>query len=172
MRLFIAINFDEKTKDKIQEVQEKMKLISRGNYTKRENLHLTLAFLGEIPEDRIEDIKNAINSVEVPEMKLIFSKTGCFNRDSELWWIGIKQNKELTKMQKELVNTLKENGFKIESRKFVPHITIARETRIKYSGLEFLENEFTSQKINSIDLMLSERVNGKLQYKKLYCTNK
>jgi len=168
MRLFIAINFDDTTKDKIQEVQSKMKKISKGNYSKRDNLHLTLAFLGEISEDRVEDIKLAMDAISVPKMRLSFSEIGCFNHGSELWWIGIKKNDELIKMQKNLVKSLREKGFEIESRKFVPHITIARETRIKSKDQIVLENEFTSQEIHSIDLMVSERMDGNLVYRKIY----
>ena len=48
MRLFIAINLDDNIRDALAEMQESMRRQGvRGNYTKIENLHLTLAFIGE-----------------------------------------------------------------------------------------------------------------------------
>ena len=48
MRLFIAINFDENMLDALTEIQDDLRRCGvKGHYTPRENLHMTLAFLGE-----------------------------------------------------------------------------------------------------------------------------
>ena len=167
MRLFIAINFDDGVKDKIQEVQSEMKKISKGNYSKRDNLHLTLAFLGEIEEARLKDIKDAMNKISVPKMNLTFSEVGCFKRDQELWWIGLKHNENLSKLQSQLSDELMKKGFKLEKRKFIPHITIARQTRMGRAFEGFSLNEFDAN-VSTVDLMLSSRIDGKLVYTKLY----
>ena len=52
MRLFIAINFDEETKQSIIAVQRRLREWGRGNFSHPENLHLTLAFLGETAPER------------------------------------------------------------------------------------------------------------------------
>ena len=48
MRLFVAINFDSITIENIAAVQGRLKALSRGNFSRPENLHMTLAFLGEV----------------------------------------------------------------------------------------------------------------------------
>ena len=168
MRLFIAINFDKKTKENILAVQRRLKTYGKGNFTREENLHLTLAFLGEIPEERLPDIKVAMESVTIPKMHLEFSDIGCFRNESELWWIGIKENEALTKLQKDLSIALREKGFSLESRKYKPHITLARQMHAgKIPSKELLPEVFSTE-VSVITLMLSHRANGRLTYTELY----
>ena len=164
MRLFIAINFTEDTKEKMLDVQRRLREKGRGRFTSPENLHLTLAFLGEVPEERIQDIKSVMDSLSVPEMTLKFSKCGCFRRDSELWWIGVEENKDLSKLQKDLVRKLKESGFSPDDKRFRPHITLAREMHIGSVRSEELIPAPIMADVSAISLMLSHRVNGKLTY--------
>ena len=168
MRLFIAINFDEETKNRIIEVQDRLRTLGKGNFTRKDNMHLTLAFLGEVPGSDLDALKGVLDKLEVPEMNLEFSRTGCFKKDSELWWIGLKDNKDLSKLQGSLIELLKDAGFSPDNKKFKPHITLAREMHIgDVSSKEILPKPFGT-KISSVSLMLSHRPNGKLTYTELY----
>ena len=61
MRTFIAIELEEETKAQLAEVQaEAEKLCRRGNYTPKENFHLTLHFLGEVQEEDLDYLQEAI----------------------------------------------------------------------------------------------------------------
>lgn len=170
MRLFIAINFDEETKQNILNVQRRLRELGHGNFSKPENLHLTLAFLGEVAPARVADIRKAMDSVTIRPMELIFDHVGCFKRDGgDIWWIGLAENKTLLAMQKELSDSLLTGGFRLESRRFSPHITLAREVRLNSQpdrnallGVPF------STSADAISLMRSERVGGKLTYTEQY----
>ena len=81
MRLFIAVNFNDKTKDKIVSVQDRLREHGKGNFSFRENLHLTLVFLGEVPRKQVESVKRAMQQVYVPKTELTFDRTGCFKRN-------------------------------------------------------------------------------------------
>lgn len=165
MRTFIAINFDENTVDKIVGVQDELAERGRGNFTRRENLHLTLAFLGEIDVNQIEEVKSAMNAINLHSMNLTFGKVGYFRGDSELWWIGIDNNPTLLGMQRALINELKKTSVTPDMKKFRPHITLVRQMNIGHADIGF--KPFTT-KVSHISLMLSERVNGKLTYTELY----
>ena len=168
LRLFIAINFDHNTKQKILEVQSHLKAKGKGRFTTEENLHLTLAFLGETKEECLPELKALLDSIPVPEMNLIFSSIGCFRNDSELWWIGIKDNSSLISLQKGITEKLREKGFWFDSKRFKPHITLAREMHIgRIDTTDLLPIQFHTT-VNSVSLMLSERVNGRLRYTELY----
>ena len=86
MRLFIAINFDPDTKEKLLDVQRRLKACASGNFTRPENLHLTVAFLGEVGE--ASDVKRAISDRFVQPVALEFDRVGTFRRD--LYWVGVK----------------------------------------------------------------------------------
>ncbi len=168
MRLFIAINFDERTKGQMIEVQKRLKSLGNGRFSSPENLHLTLAFLGEIPEERVDGIKAAMDSVDVPAQTLVFESVGCFRRNSELWWIGLKKTPALMKLQQDLSDALTGAGFRLENRSFKPHITLAREMHIGQADSNVLLPRAFNTKINAMSLMLSHRPNGKLTYTELY----
>ena len=168
MRLFISINFDGDTKNRIIRVQDKLREMGRGNFTREENLHLTLAFLGEVPADRVDDVKHAMDNIAVHKMKLQFADTGCFARDSELWWIGITENKTLSGLQRALVREIKDRNLPVDSKKFRPHITLVREMHIGKIDSRMLLPEPFSTEADSISLMVSERINGKLTYTEIY----
>ena len=69
MRLFIAINFDPETKRKLLEVQHRLRELGKGNFSREDNLHLTLAFIGEVPMERLEDVKAAMDQVKFPPVE-------------------------------------------------------------------------------------------------------
>lgn len=170
MRLFIAVNFNEQTKDKIVSVQNRLREHGRGNFSFRENLHLTLVFIGEVQRQQVESVKKAMEQVQIPKMKLTFDRTGCFRRNgSDTWWIGLRKNDALYKMQRELTAALREAGFDIENRPYKPHLTIARKVvlRDRLDQDTLLGSQFSTE-ADTISLMLSERINGKLTYSELY----
>lgn len=168
MRLFIAVNFDGETVGRIAEVRERLREKGRGNFTRDENLHLTLAFLGEVPAERLDDVKKAMDAVSVHRMTLNFNRIGCFARDSELWWIGAEDNKTLSGLQRALVKELQAAGLPVDSKRFRPHITLAREMHIgKQDSAGLLPESFTTE-ADAISLMVSERINGRLTYTEIY----
>ena len=73
MRLFVAINFDKETKRKILNIQDNLRKYATGSFSYYENLHLTLVFLGETDPSRLQRVEDAMQSITIPEMNLIFS---------------------------------------------------------------------------------------------------
>lgn len=170
MRLFIAINFDEATKERMLAVQRRLREWGAGNFSVPENLHLTLAFLGEVATERIAAVRRAMDGVSVSPMELIFDHVGCFRRDGgDLWWIGLHENNVLTALQSDLAHRLADEGFRLESRRFSPHITLAREVRLQAQPdrAALLGAPFTAS-ADRISLMRSERVRGKIAYTEQY----
>ena len=172
MRLFVSINFDQPTKANILKVQERLRREGNGNFSHEENLHLTLVFLGQINETRVPDIKEAMNAVVVPRMDLKFSDVGFFRtgkrQDSQLWWIGLEENKLLSRMQADLTKELKARGFALENRAYKPHITLAREMHLhKWDKQALLPKKFTTT-AEHMSLMHSHRVDGRLTYTEIY----
>jgi len=169
MRLFIAINFPDDIKAAIAEIRDNIKEAAlRGNFTVNNNLHLTLVFLGECNAQQTETVKAIMNSTILSEFTLMFDKAGCFKRDGgNTWWIGLKESKPISVLQINLTQQLKQKEFIIENRIYTPHITIAREV-ILPAGFVKPEVMQVGFSVKSIDLMKSERINGKLIYTKIY----
>jgi 2'-5' RNA ligase len=173
MRLFIAVNFDEAVKRQLLEIQAQLRSqCLRGNFTRAENLHLTLAFLGETPEEKLPSLPEIINDVRsLPEpIDLSFTHTGCFTHShKELWWIGADENSpglsHLKAIHEGLIKRLTGAGFYADSRPFSPHITLGRE--IKHSQRINLNCNEVKIKVDRISLMKSEHIGRILTYTEL-----
>ena len=128
-RCFIAIEFSDEVIKEIARIQE---LIVRtkftGKITELENLHLTLKFLGEIDDEKIEEVKKKLKEIKFSEMKLKLGKIGTFSIRGKpnIVWVKI-EGKQIYDLQKKIDDVLS-GMFKIEER-FMSHLTIAR---IKY----------------------------------------
>jgi 2'-5' RNA ligase len=171
MRLFIAINFNNKIKNLFFKTAEKLKNYSvKGNFTRRENFHLTVVFIGETTE--IDAIKAAMDKLSADKFRLAFKGIGLFRRkNSEIYWVGVELNDSLNAIYRRLTAYLTEAGFMLEERKFNPHLTLGRQviTKKDFDVMTFSESiKSITVPVNKISLMRSERINGVLTYTEIY----
>lgn len=173
MRLFIAINLNEDIKRHLMEAIDRLRSKSKGgNFTREENLHLTLVFLGEIGNDRSGAVKSAMNRIKEVPFPLAVSGFGKFKRNGgDIYWAGVEKNTQLFDLQRRLAVVLEEAGFKIEKREFSPHLTLGREVRLLDSSSDIygdLNRCRCEMGVGRISLMKSERIGGKLVYSEIY----
>lgn len=173
MRLFTAILFNEEIKDYLTEaIQELKKRSVKGNFTSRENLHLTLVFLGEVSEDRLDAVRSAINRVHGEPFRLVLSGFGKFRKNGrDIHWAGLGKSEALLAIQKQLAAELEKAGFSLEDRAYSPHLTLGRQVRLAdpdemiYRSVRPVKPEM---EVSRISLMKSERIDGKLVYTEIY----
>ena len=163
MRLFIAINFNSGTKAGLISLRDDLRACSkRGNFSVPENLHLTLVFLGECDVKQAAAVKTAMDAVVSGPFYISIEQIGRFRAGGgDIWWAGANGGKELLELQRDLTGMLTEAGFKLEKRKYSPHITLGREVVTDKSPREL---EPFGETVSSIELMKSERISGKLTY--------
>ena len=172
MRLFIAINFSDEIRNRILEIQDQLRSQTlSGNFTRSENFHLTLVFLGETPEEKLDCLFRIMEEIHEPPFEISFNCSGCFsNRRRELWWIGADQKSPclpvLVKIHKQLLDRLLSAGFPVDTRPFKAHITIGRE--IERSRPVVLDFPGIKVKADRISLMKSEHIKGKLCYTEIF----
>ena len=167
MRLFIAINFNEDTRAQLVFMRDELRSLSnRGNFSATENLHLTLAFLGECDAKQAAAAKSAMDAVAFEPFPLKIERAGRFRRNgSDLWWAGVQASKPLLALHGDLTDKLIAAGFALEKRKYSPHVTLGRE--IDTDAAPWTVEPF-GETVMKIELMKSERINGKLTYTAIY----
>ena len=171
MRCFIAIEFDDKTRNILAAVQKQLKDQGiKGNYTRIDNLHLTLKFLGEIDRSVYLDVCDSIRKVSLRYKKLVLEldRLGKFDKGSKkIVWAGLSDNKNLLRLYKNLESEL-EGIMPIKKEKYyIPHITLIREAALLSDDILNLEcHEKSGYKFIApgISLMESTRVDGRLTY--------
>lgn len=134
MRLFIGIWPPDRVTDALVEAQEKLgHLAPRGSlrYSSREQLHLTLRFLGETPKTQLEALQNTVTRATAGSapFQLRAEGVGCFPATDRprVVWVGITGDSlALGSLQQNVAAHVSEWAEKPEEREFHPHFTLAR----------------------------------------------
>lgn len=137
MRTFIAIEIPDGIKQEMVKAQEQLKRSGvDAGWTRPEGIHLTLKFLGEVPEAELDGVKAAL--IQAAEGKgrfrLEVGGAGVFpnERNPRVAWIGMAGDiDKLSALQAAVEETMTEIGFEREDRKFTPHLTLGRIKYIK-----------------------------------------
>ena len=166
MRLFIALCPPAEVRRQVSTAVDALRLQGSGRFTKEENLHMTLAFLGET--DRLPDILELLSALSSSPFFMSAEGIGAFD---DLLWAGIQPSKELTALQQDLSDRLVKAGFSLEDRPFVPHITLVRHFLPDSTpDLTAAENALrgVSWPVSAVTLMESYQAKGTHFYRTLY----
>ncbi len=150
MRLFIAIHLAGAMKDALSAAQEQMyERGVRGNFTPRENMHLTLAFIGEYPDK--EQVMDALSTVTFSSFTISLLGMGCFR---DLWWAGMDESAPLAAVVRRIRRELAENDIPFDRKRFTPHVTLLRKATGTMPGIQI---DKISMPVERISLMRSDR---------------
>ena len=160
-RVFIALVPDEAFREKLVQIQQYWKINGvQGRYIPKENLHLTLAFIGST--ERTEGLENILRQIRFSPFEL--EPEGCGSFEGVLW-AGVRKNEALLNLVNELRIKLAEAGFPAEEREFVPHITLVRKPLLCGSLPD--PEVRASMKVNAVSLMETVFHKDGVSYKKL-----
>jgi len=135
-RIFIAIdiNSDSSMTNMFAFFRQELK-DERIRWVKPSNIHLTLAFLGDMDNQDIDRAKNIVSNT-VDKFKYFTLQWDCpgvfrdLNRPRVIW-LGLKENRELNKLREELCDQLRQAGLYSDKKAFSPHLTLGRMKFIK-----------------------------------------
>lgn len=125
LRLFVAIDFPDEVRARLAGLAGG---IPGARWTEPENLHLTLRFIGEVPDDRLADIDAALAGIAAPAFELTLDGVGTFGsaRSTRVLWAGVARSEPLAHLQAKVESALVRAGVPVEERRFTPHVTLAR----------------------------------------------
>ena len=162
MRLFIAVwPADNIKKELIRFMHDLKTQGTGGNYIPAQNLHMTLAFLGEVKNP--DPVKEAMAAVPAEHFRL--SLTDCGYK-GDLLYVGVKGNQKIKKYVSDLKMALDQRGIACDKSKFEPHITVIRGLKGKRPAKPAAAPE--EMTVKKISLVKSEEKDGKRIYKEIY----
>lgn len=132
MRTFVAVDLDPPVKSSLLELISRLSRKEADvRWVKKQGMHITLKFLGEVPETKIPNIINSIRSAcnSLNKFHISFKGTGFFAPQSGLprvLWAGIDQSHDLSTLHQRIEDELGKLGFPREKRRFHPHLTLGR----------------------------------------------
>ncbi|MDO5649028.1 MAG: RNA 2',3'-cyclic phosphodiesterase [Gallicola sp.] len=169
MRLFIGISLSEKTKTQLHTLQKELKpYLKTASFTKKDNLHLTLKFLGDCSKEDKNRIIESLNSKTfVGPFSIDFINIDTFsNRKGKILWAGSKYNPSLQTLYSIVEETLSGLSFEKENRTYKAHITLAR--RIQWGEKRKREIKKITEDISSFALFESVFTKRGVEYKELF----
>lgn len=150
MRLFIAIDLPDEVKEELVFVQKGIgSSDAKVSYVAKKNLHLTLKFLGEISEEKLEKLKKVLNEIKQKSFSVHLDKFGCFDsfEKPKVLWVGLKPDDELRKLANKIDSeTL---SFSKSDLLFKAHLTIGRVKLVKFKK-DFVK-KLENVKVKNID---------------------
>jgi RNA 2',3'-cyclic 3'-phosphodiesterase len=123
MRLFIAVTPPEAMRDLVVETYAE---IERARWVKKEQLHVTLRFLGDVEEEQAVLVREALRGIRAPALTLSIRGAGTFGRPPRVLWCGLDPEEEITALARSIDDAVVQVGLTEADKPFAPHLTIAR----------------------------------------------
>jgi RNA 2',3'-cyclic 3'-phosphodiesterase len=139
MRLFVALDVLPEVRRRLYEATAAMRDAARGvSWTVEANLHLTLKFLGERPEEALGPLAERLRAVAGGHrpLSLGLGGLGAFPnlRAPRIVWLGVAQDPRLELLHHDVETGCEALGYPVEGRAFRPHITLGRVRRELAAG--------------------------------------
>jgi len=130
MRLFVALEIPSTVREHLAELVNSLRAVSpRTRWVRPENLHVTLKFIGEVPEAKLASIRTALAQVRSDRpVTLDFGGLGFFpnERHPRVFWAGIEASPNLKTLAADIEKATETLSIAREQRPFSPHLTLAR----------------------------------------------
>ncbi len=128
MRAFVAIHPPDAVTEALAELQLRLPV---GRPVQPEQMHLTLAFLGEQPDDLIESVHFALQGIRAPGFTLQPGGLGSFGKPvPRVLWAGLGDSAALAALRARIRSAAHGAGLELDRSRFRPHLTIARLGRL------------------------------------------
>ena len=168
MRCFLAIELPQEVRDGLARLQERLSSVGRAvRWTRTDQIHLTLKFLGEVPDDNVPAVCEAAGAVakRFAPFEFEVGGSGCFppGGAARIVWAGIPDPPQtLIDCQRACEQAYGELGFKQENRQYHPHLTIGRvrdpgASRQIRAAVES-EGEFSAGSLAADELVLFQSI--------------
>ena len=167
MRLFVAVNLPPDVRERLGAVQDRLRRAQADvSWVRVENLHVTLKFLGETEEKRLDRIRDVLAEVARAGAPFPLRVTGVGSfggRVPRVVWAGVSEGADcLTRLARQVESALSRVGFPKENRSFTAHLTLGRVRSPRNAEAllmalqEFQTDSFGMTTVRQFDLMRSE----------------
>jgi RNA 2',3'-cyclic 3'-phosphodiesterase len=129
MRIFIALDIPAEIRARITEYMDRARgYAPQARWARPEGLHVTLKFVGEVSDAKVQEIKDGLAVVKAQPFEVKFSGAGFFPtaKSPRVFWIGVEGGAALAQLARAVDNVTHQAGIAKEERAFSPHLTLAR----------------------------------------------
>jgi len=175
MRVFIAVELPTEIQQALGDVQRKLRaLTNTARWVASESIHVTLKFIGEIQEKRVESIDAAFTGLTWKPFIVTVRGVGFFpgTRSPRVFWAGMEAP-TMQGLAEQMDARMERLGFEKEKRAFRPHITLARardsriDSELVTAAAPYKDQDFGSFSVDRVFLFKSTPKPPGVVYEKL-----
>ncbi len=129
MRLFVALDLNAKVVGNVTELVRRLAPMAPIRWVHPRNMHVTLKYIGDWDEDRLDDVVDSLNRVGIPsKVKVSLAGLGFFPyvRSPRVFWVIAENTPPLRQLASTVDSKLSRLGIAPEVRPYVPHLTLGR----------------------------------------------
>jgi 2'-5' RNA ligase len=166
MRLFVALEIPSAVRENLAALLESLRAVSpQTRWVRPENLHVTLKFMGEVPETKLAATRSVLAGVRSDQPVTVdFRGLGFFPNEKRprVFWAGIEASPNLKTLAADIESVVEKLGIPREQRPFSPHLTLARfeppglPEKLRSAIQENATREFGSLRTNQYHLIESK----------------
>jgi 2'-5' RNA ligase len=150
-RLFLALWPPDELRRAIEHETRHAARHSGGRVISRENLHITLVFLGSVPNARLSDVVACIHATAIQPFELILGELKWWQRQELLCLEPLAGVDALNELVERLRAALRSKSFEVEHRTFRPHLTLARDVRRDHESKPIRELHWQVERIELVE---------------------
>lgn len=128
-RVFFALWPDDGVRDALDIHARQLHRGCGGRAMRRENLHLTLVFVGDVAVGRLDELKSAAGAVCGSSFELVLDRLGYWRHNRIVWASPLTVPEALRDLVSSFEGRLKQAGFEFDQRPHAPHVTLLRDAR-------------------------------------------
>lgn len=164
-RLFFALWPNAKLQAALHVAGQSLQKAFGGRAVQTENIHMTLAFLGSVPAEQIEQLHSIGGGIVANRFELKLTELGCWKRSAVAWIAPESVPGALESLVTGLRNRLLTAGFRVDDKPFAPHITLLRKAKCRPQA--DLRQPSLEWRIDRFVLMRSDTLPDGPQYSQL-----
>ncbi len=125
MRAFVALPLPAEVTSALTALQGG---VPGARWIPQENMHITLAFPGDISSEQEEDVIRTLGEIRLPPFDIFLAGVGHFGSRAKprVLWVGVEEKGPLSALQGKVTTRMRAAGIDLARRKFRPHVTLAR----------------------------------------------
>lgn len=124
-RLFVALTVPDSLKQQVQELPRTG--LDSPRWSHQQDLHITLRFLGDVDDDRVASIVDALSSLRIVKFSIVVKGLAVFNRKNQrILYAPVESVRTVTNLSAAITERLATIGFVFSQQPYTPHVTLAR----------------------------------------------
>ncbi len=169
MRLFFALWPPTEAAEQLSAIARSVARRFGGKATRQENIHLTLAFLGDVPEEQLPRLMQSVHTLRAAPFELGLDCLGYWPHNHLLWVGSSSLCVALGELIENLQRALIESGFAVAGREriFTPHITLIRKLPEAGGPLPLPAIDAINWRCSSFALVSSQRSDTGSSYRNI-----